>query len=120
MRVLTKVLLLTVALVVLSSVQMDADSLRGIPIDKITSRTVASIVSFEGTVYKIYNGEGFYIYFEKVDDTHNRVHITAVERVRPFTDVCIQWETFDPVCLDIDPDGNNDYLLGTETGYAEK
>ena len=120
MRMLTKVFLLAVALMLFSSAQMTADGLKGIPVDKIVSRVDASLVAFEGTVYKIYNADGFYIFFEKVDDSHNRVHIIPVDRVRPFVDVCIQWEPFDPVCLGIDPDGGNDYLLGTETGYAEK
>ncbi|MBN2184802.1 MAG: hypothetical protein JW746_05695 [Candidatus Krumholzibacteriota bacterium] len=120
MRMLTKVFLLAIALMIFSSAQMVADGLRGIPVDKIVSRTEASLVAFEGTVYKIYNSDGYYIFFEKVDDAHNRVHIMPVERVRPFVDVCIQWDAFSPVCLDIDPDGDNSYLLGTETGYAEK
>ncbi len=120
MRVLTKVLLLAVVLVIVLPVQMDADSLYGIPVDKYITRSESSLISFEGTVYKIYNGEAFYIFFEKVDATHNRVHMYPLLRIRPFVDVCIQWETFDPVCLDIDTDGDNTYLLGTETGYAEK
>lgn len=119
MRMLTKVVLLAFAMLVFSSVQMTADSLRGIPVDKIV-RAEASLVAFEGTVYKIYNGEGYYIFFEKVDDAHNRIHVIPPERVRSFLDVCVQWESFPPVCLDIDSGEDNSYLLGTETGYAEK
>ena len=62
MRVLTKVLLLAVVLVIVMPVQMDADGLCGIPVDKYITRAESSLISFEGTVYKIYNGEAFYIY----------------------------------------------------------
>ena len=119
MRMLTKVLLLAVTLLIFSSVQMAAGDLRGIPVDKIF-RADASLVAFEGTVYKIYNAEAYHITFEKVDDTHNRVHVYALDGVRHLLVLCIQWESFPPACLDIDSDEDNSYLLGTETGYAEK
>ena len=67
MRKLTKVLLLAGSVVIISSVAMMAASVLGIPVDKIV-RVDVSFVAFEGTVYKIYNSEGFVFVFEKIDE----------------------------------------------------
>ncbi len=120
MSMMTKIfLLVAVSVLVFSSVPVAAVSFRSIPIARAT-RIEESVIVFEGTVYTILNARGYLLTFEKVDDTHDRVHIEIVDGVRPLYGVYLQWGSFWPVFLDIDSGEDNSYLLGTETGYAEK
>ena len=79
------------------------------------------IVQFDGIVYRILTTGSFTFRFDRVDDEHHRVFIIpGGEEILPVCSVYIQWDYFSPVCLEFGPGGGDTYLLGTETGYAEK
>ncbi len=119
MRMMTKVFLLAVSVLVLASVPVRADGALGIAVDKTVSSDVRVLV-FEGTTYKIFTISNYLITFERVDNTHHRIYIDPIDETLPCYDIYIQWGFFLPVRLDIGSGGTNSYLLGTETGYAEK
>ena len=93
--------------------QMDVD-------EKIISPGY-QVVQFDGMVYRIYTAGCFTLTFDRVDDEHHRVFIIAAEgEVLPYSSIYMQWGLFPPVCLELGLGGGSTYLLGTETGYAEK
>ena len=79
------------------------------------------IVEFENIDYRVYTGGAFTLNFSRVDREHHRVFIVPGEgEVVPYSSIYIQWSYFPPVRLDLGLGDENTYLLGTETGYAEK
>ena len=116
----SKILLALVAFMILAAPFAHAGDDLGLPTEKTSVRTY-KLVRFEGVVYRIYTPVECILYFEKVDDTHHRLTIFPKEiGVTPFCEVAVQWGSFPPVSLGLTSGGTNDWILGTETGYAEK
>ncbi len=79
------------------------------------------IVEFENVDYRVYTGGSYTLKFARVDFEHHRVFIIPGEgEEAPYPAIYMQWSYFPPVRLDLGLGDTNTYLLGTETGYAEK
>ena len=119
MRGSSKILLALIAVVMLAAPFARAGDL-GLPTDK-TSGSAYKLVYFEGVTYRIATDVPCQIYFTKVDDRHHRLNVLPlVDEVTPFCDVVVQWGLFPPVTLGLMSGDANSWILGTETGYAEK
>jgi len=116
----SKILLALVALTLLAAPLARAEDELGLPTDK-TSGTTYKLVRFDGVVYRVYTEVSCELYFQKLDSEHHLLTIKPVSSEPiPFCEVVIQWGLFPAVTLGLDAGGNNDWILGTETGYAEK
>ncbi|MBN1164512.1 MAG: hypothetical protein JXB45_08030 [Candidatus Krumholzibacteriota bacterium] len=105
---------------ILAATNLSAQIPNGIPLDKQLSPGY-SIVKFDGIIYRIYTEGSVRITFRKIDNQHHSVKLIPIgDNVFPFCDVVVQWGCFFPVCLGIDSASGETYILGTETGYAEK
>jgi hypothetical protein len=122
MKGIAGVLFIAVSVLVLATSAVPAESLSNqMDIDEKTISPGFQVVQFDGTTYKILTAGAFTLSFERVDNEHHRVFIIASEgEVLPFSSIYIQWNLFPPVCLELGLGGGSTYLLGTETGYAEK
>ena len=122
MKGIAGVLFIAVSVLVLATSAVPAESLSNqMDIDEKTISPGLQVVQFDGTTYKILTAGAFTLTFERVDNEHHRVFIIAGEgEVLPYSSILIQWDLFPPVCLELGLGGRSTYLLGTETGYAEK
>ena len=81
----------------------------------------ARVVNFDGITYYIYSQGDYTIYFSDYDTQKVRLDIyPAFVDYSEYPPVYVQWSTFTTVELGVDNDEGETYLLGTETGYAEK
>ena len=120
MRGSSKILIVLVAAMILAAPIAQARNDLGIPTDK-TPRTTLQVVRFDRVLYKIVAEVPCDLYFSKIDDEHHLLYVKTVpDGVTPYCEVVIQWGTFPPVTLGIEIGGINSWILGTETGYAEK
>jgi hypothetical protein len=93
----------------------------GIPLDENTKAGVGyTFVYFNGIVYNIITDGNYYLEFEEYDNEWVRLYIIPTEEKPQYSPVYVQWGIFDPVVLELDSDVGETYLLGSETGYAEK
>ena len=123
MKGIAGVLFIAVSVLVLSASAASAassiENQMDVPVK--TADSGFQIVQFDGINYRIFTSGTIAVTFERVDSEHHRIFIIAGEgEVLPYSSVYIQWELFPPVCLEIGLGGGGTYLLGTETGYAEK
>jgi hypothetical protein len=90
------------------------------PLDKTINPGVTPI-NFNAVTYYFHADGCFSVRFEKLDNSHVKVHIKPVKQEpRPYYEVGVQWGNFAGVVLDFNsPDGGG-YTFDTETGYAEK
>ena len=119
MRGSSKILMALVALMILAAPSARAGDDLCLPTDK-TAGTSYKLVTFDGIEYRIYSEVSCELYFRKIDDGHHLLSIRPVEEVTPFTEVSVQWGSFPPVTLGLESGDTNSWILGTETGYAEK
>lgn len=121
MRGSAKVFLLSVLMMLLASTMASAGDSLGLPVDVKTVGPGCTTIKFDGINYRIFTYGSYNISFERVDEAHHRIFILAGNgEPAPYCDLFVQWSFFPPVVLSIDMDGGSTYLLGTETGYAEK
>ena len=91
-----------------------------IPLDRTIDPGRTSI-KFDTRIYDFYTEVSLRLRFEKVDDRHVRLFVKPLAiGVQPYCEFSIQWGCFPPVLLTLGSADGNDYLLDTETGYAEK
>ena len=120
MRGSSKILMALVAVMILAAPFAWAGDDLGLPTDK-TSGTTYKLVRFDGVDYRIATEISCDLYFYKVDSEHHRLSIKTVpDGVTPFCEVVVQWGLFPAVSLGLSAGGTNSWILGTETGYAEK
>ncbi len=121
MRGMMRIFLLAVLVLILASAFASAEGSLALPTTDKAINSGFTVITFENITYRIFSANSYRIYFERVDVTHNRIFLIPVagEQI-PYYDVYIQWGLFPPVCLDIGAGGEESYLLGSETGYAEK
>jgi hypothetical protein len=120
MRGSSKILIALVAAMILAAPFAQARNDLGIPTDK-TPGTTLQVVRFDRVLYKIAAEVPVDLYFTKIDNEHHLLYIKTVpDGVTPYCEVVIQWGGFAPVTLGIEIGGINSWILGTETGYAEK
>jgi len=80
-----------------------------------------SAVKYDNIVYRIYSGDEFYVRFEKIDDGHVRLYVKPQKiAIQIYCELSVQWGSFQPVNLQVNSTNGNSFILGTETGYAEK
>lgn len=118
----SKILMALVAIVMLAAPFAQAEDELGVPTDK-TSGVTYKLVSFDGVVYRIFTEISCELFFTRIDSDHHLLTIKPVidkVAVTPFCEVSVQWGAFPPVILGLEVGGTNSWLLGTETGYAEK
>jgi hypothetical protein len=121
MRGSRKILMAMIAVLILTAPLARAGDELGLPTDKTSKGNTTQLVRFDGVIYKITTEVSCEIYLERVDDFFHRLNIKPVEQVlTPVCDVTVQWGVFPPVTLGLETGGTNSWLLGTETGYAEK
>jgi len=116
-----KIILLTVAVAsILAATHASAEDPLGIPVSKET-RPGVTVVKFDEVTYRINTLGHFYLFFQKVDQEHHRlIIIPSLLEPTPYDPVLLQWDNFPPVILEVLGGDNNSWLLGVETGYAEK
>jgi hypothetical protein len=122
MRGSSKILMALIAVIILAAPIARAGDDLGLPTDK-TAGTTYRLVTFEGVVYRIFTEVPCELYFTRIDDEHHLLTIKPVVdkvTVLPFCDVMVQWGCFPPVTLGLSMGDTNSWILGTETGYAEK
>jgi hypothetical protein len=79
------------------------------------------VISFEGISYAVYSQGDYTLYFSEYDSEKVRLDIVpAFVDNSEYPPVYVQWATFSAVELGIGSDDGETYLLGTETGDAEK
>jgi hypothetical protein len=79
------------------------------------------LVFFEGVLYRVTMDAPCDVSFEVVDEAHHMLHVRLdPDAPTPICLVGVQWGPFPPVFLDIMMGGGESWLLGVETGYAEK
>lgn len=116
----SKILMAFVAVMILAAPFAHAEDYLGVPTDKTPGATY-KLVRFDGVVYRVTTDVACELFFYKVDDWHHGLSIKPVEEgPLPFCMVVVQWGLFPPVTLGLGMGGTNDWILGTETGYAEK
>jgi len=121
MRGSSKILMALVAVMILAAPLARAGDDLGLPTDKTSKGTTTQLVSFDGVIYRVTAEVSCKLYFERVDDELHRLSIKPVEvELTPVCDVVVQWGGFPAVTLGLVIGGSNSWLLGTETGYAEK
>ena len=80
-----------------------------------------SYVRYGGTVYHIYTQIEFALSFQKIDLRYTRLMVKPIKTgPTPFCELTIQWGTFPANILMIGGDGDGNWILDAETGYAEK
>ncbi|MDZ7860671.1 MAG: hypothetical protein U5O15_08435 [Candidatus Krumholzibacteriota bacterium] len=115
-----KVFFAVVLLFLLASSLVYAGDEMGIPVDVKTGGGY-SFVYLNETLFSIYSSGEYYISFEEYDSEWVLVDIVPYgEKPDEYSPVYIQWDAFDPVVITLDSDEGETYLLGSETGYAEK
>jgi hypothetical protein len=116
----SKILMALVAAMILAAPFAHAEEYLGVPTDK-TPGTTYKLVRFDGIVYRVSTEVACELFFYKIDDGHHLLSIKPVEEgPTPYCVVVVQWGLFPPVTLGLGMGGTNDWILGTETGYAEK
>jgi len=120
MRGIRIVLLIAAVVSVLAATHASAEDPLGIPVSKDT-RPGVTVVKFDGVTYRINTLGHFYLFFQKIDQEHHRVFIIpALGEPMPYDPLLFQWDDFPPVILELLEGDGNTWLLGVETGYAEK
>ncbi|MFO7916116.1 MAG: hypothetical protein R6U43_10585 [Candidatus Krumholzibacteriales bacterium] len=113
--IIAVVLLLSLAA---SMVQSEGEYAMAKPV-KVSSG--CKIVTFEGITYSIYSQGTYSLFFSEYDPQKVQLDIIpAYEEYSEYPPVYVQWSTFSTVELGVSSDDGETYLLGTETGYAEK
>ena len=108
-----------VAMILAASPAWTQDELQ-ISVDKSVS-SGASVIKFEGVTYWIYTQGDFYVSFTRIDNNHHRIYVAAKPGLpTPYYPISVQWGIFSPVSLELESGGEDSWLLGLETGYAEK
>jgi hypothetical protein len=121
MRGSRKILMALVAVVILAAPLAWAGDDLGLPTNKTSSGTISQMVRFDGVIYRITTDVSCDLFFRKIDDGHHLLNIKPVaEELTPYCEASIQWGMFPAVVLGLEAGGTNSWLLGTETGYAEK
>ncbi len=121
MRGSRKILMALVAVMILAAPLARAGEDLCLPTDKTSSGTTCQLVGFDGVLYRITTEVACELFFRKIDDGHHLLNIKPVaDEVTPYYEVYIQWGLFPAVILGIEAGGTNSWILGTETGYAEK
>jgi hypothetical protein len=113
--------LLTAAIVsILAATHASAEDPLGIPVSEESSPGV-TWVKFDGVTYRISTLGRFRLIFERIDREHHRVWIIpGYGEVMPYDPITLQWKRFPPVTLELLGGEQNSWMLGVETGYAEK
>ena len=122
MRGSSKILMALVAMMIFAAPFANAGDDLGVPTDK-TSGTTYKLVMFDGMVYRIFTEVSCDLYFTRIDDEHHLLTIRPKPDkgvLTPFCEVSIQWGAFPSVTLGLVMGDTNSWILGTETGYAEK
>jgi hypothetical protein len=120
MRGSSRILMALVAVMILAAPIARAEDELGVPTDK-TSGTTYKLVRFDGVVYRITTDVPCELYFYKIDGEHHLLNIKpVVAGPLPFCVAVVQWGLFPPVTLGLSTGETNSWILGTETGYAEK
>jgi hypothetical protein len=89
------------------------------PVGKIINPGIV-FVEFDNIHYRLFTPVAIRMTLEKVDSANHKIVIYPLEMGYESGSVWLQWELFSPAELEIDSGGNNRWLIGTETGYAEK
>ncbi len=121
MRGCARVILLMVAVIAIISTLAHAQEL-AIPVDMEKSTCYGyTSVRFEGMKYRIFANDVFDISFVNVDDSHVRMFvIPRCGCIMPYHSVSVQWGDFPLFELPLGEGDSDSFLLGSETGYAEK
>lgn len=116
-----KIFLLTAAVVsILAATTASAEDPLGLPVGKET-RPGVTCVKFDGVTYRINTLGHFYLFFERIDQEHHRLTvIPALGEPTPYDPISLQWDLFPPVVIELLMGDDNTWMLGVETGYAEK
>lgn len=116
-----RIALLTVAVVsILAAARASAEDPLALPVYKET-RSGATYVKFDGVTYKVVTAGHYSLFFEAVDRDHHRfTAIPALGEPVPYDPITLQWSEFPPVTLELLSGGDNSWMIGVETGYAEK
>jgi len=116
----SKILMALVVVMILAAPFASVADELGLPTDK-TSGATYDLVRFDGVVYRISTDVECELFFYRIDAEHHLLSIKPVEEgPLPFCMVVVQWGMFPPVALGLGTGDSNDWILGTETGYAEK
>ncbi|MCD6379535.1 hypothetical protein J7M07_03720 [bacterium] len=115
-----KVVFAVLLLCVLSTSIVSAQDPMGIPVDVKISGGGCTYVYFNGIMFRIASRGDYYFDFEEYDDEWVSLRIIPYEQKPEYHPVYIQWGTFDTVVLTLETGDDGIYLLGSETGYAEK
>jgi hypothetical protein len=121
MRGRNKIMIALIALVILVAPLTVAGDEFGLPTDKTASGFSFQLVRFDGVLYRVVSDVPCALYFYRIDGEHHLLHIKPLEALpSPYCEVSVQWGNFPPIMLGLEAGDTNSWILGTETGYAEK
>jgi hypothetical protein len=120
MKNLCRVIFAVVLLLSLAASMVQSEGEYGIP-KPVKVFNNYSTITFNGISYYVYSQGSYYLTFSEYDMQKVRLDITpAYEQYSEYPPVYVQWSSFSTVELGVEGDDGETYLLGTETGYAEK
>ena len=120
----SKVILAACAVALALSASAAWADLYPVPIKKsVSSATVlpvTGLVSHNTIVYTFQTGVAISVRFETIDARYVKLAVKPVSSLPSSFAISLQWSYFSPITLAIGGGGTTDYILDTETGYAEK
>lgn len=115
-----KIVSIAVLVLILSTAYLSAQIQNALPTDKKISDG-RTYIFFDGIIYRIISQIPVEVRLSEVDESHHKIVFSWDQSAGPIcNDVYVQWEDFPPVYLGIGTSCGDTYILGTETGYAEK
>ena len=79
------------------------------------------IITFDGITYSIYSQGDYSLFFSEYDSQNVKLDIIpAYVQYSEYPPIYVQWSVFSTVALGVGSSEGETYILGTETGYAEK
>lgn len=91
-----------------------------LPLDRLVKPGITTI-KYDATIYNIFAGSCFSVRFEKLDAVRVKLHVKPVTELLPYqAEMSLQWGGFGVMDLGLGASGDGEFILNTETGYAEK
>ncbi|OQX83619.1 MAG: hypothetical protein B6D63_05950 [Candidatus Latescibacteria bacterium 4484_7] len=116
----SKWILILMAFIIVLPLFASAQDEYALPLEKNINPGHSSI-KYQSIIYNFYAVEGWHVRFETIDSKHVRLVLKPLGvNVQPYEQVSVQWNSFPGVLLQVSTSGENSFILGTETGYAEK
>lgn len=110
---------LAALVLVLGATALLAQEQYSMPLDRVIN-PVRTAVKYDSNIYTFTCSKPYNVRFEKIDAKRVMLTVKPLDKVTPYQEISLQWGTFPTVTLSIDSSGGDEFILNSETGYAEK